>query len=119
MTLPGPGTSEDGAVPTTRRADLTAAGFAGAGAVAHLVAVWLLDRWPPSLGFEGLFETVPPLLAVVAGVVLLARGDRRPLVLAAFWAWGAVALTLPAYLLGLAFVPTAVLLSLPFRTRED
>jgi hypothetical protein len=106
-------------VPTTRRDDLVAAGLAVAGAAAHLLAVRLLDRWPPSLGFEGLFETVPPVLAVLAAVVLVVTGDRRPLVVAVFWAWGAVALTLPAYFLGLAFVPGAVLMSLPFRARED
>jgi hypothetical protein len=33
-------------------------------------------------------------------------------------AWAAVAFTLPAYGLGLAFVPAAVLLSLPFRSTE-
>jgi hypothetical protein len=106
-------------VTTTRRDDLVAAGCALAGAIAHLVAVWLLGRWPPDLGFEGLFETVPPVLAVIAAVVLVVRSDRRPLVVACFGAWAAVALTLPAYFLGLAFVPGAVLMSLPFRSPPD
>lgn len=102
-----------------RRAELIAAGCAAAGAGAHLLAVFLLGRWPPGLGFEALFETIPPVLAVLAAVVLVVRGDRRPLVVAVFAAWAAVAFTLPALLLGLAFVPGAVLMSLPFRNPED
>ncbi len=104
---------------TTRRDDKLAAAAAAAGAGVHLLAVALLGRWPPGLGFEALFETVPPVLAVVAAVVLLVRGDRRPLVVACFWSWAAVAFTLPAFGLGLAFVPGAALMSLPFRGRED
>ena len=80
--------------------------------------MWLLGRWPPGLGFEALFETMPVVLAVVAAAAVHLRGDRRPLVVAVFCAWAVVAFTLPAYLLGLAFVPAAVLLSLPFRTPE-
>jgi hypothetical protein len=108
-------------MPTTRtqRADRIDAALALAGAAAHLVAVWLVGRWPPSLGFAGSFETVPVVLAVVAAVVLVVRSDRRPLVVACFWTWAAVAFTLPAYFLGLAFVPGAVLLSLPFRSPPD
>ena len=99
----------------TRYSDRVAAGCAAAGAAVHMVAVWLLGRWPPGLGFEALFETVPAVLAVLAAVVLLVRADRRVLVVACFWTWAAVAFTLPAYFLGLAFVPGAVLMSLPFR----
>ena len=104
---------------TTRRDDKLAAAAAAGGAGLHLLAVALLGRWPPGLGFEALFETVPPVLAVVAAVVLLVRGDRRPLAVACFWTWAAVAFTLPAYGLGLAFVPGAALMSLPYLGRED
>jgi hypothetical protein len=84
----------------------------------HLLAVWLLGRWPPGLGFEALFETAPVLLALAAAGVVVTRSDRRPLAVACLWTWAAVAFTLPAYFLGLAFVPGAVLMSLPFRSSE-
>ena len=39
------------------------------------------------------------------------RGERRPLVAAAVWAWMVSLFTLPAGFLGIAWVPAAVLLT--------
>jgi hypothetical protein len=84
----------------------------------HLLAVGLLGRWPPGVGAGTWFEAVPAVLALLAAAALVLRGDRRPLAVACLAAWAAVAFTLPAYFLGLAFVPGAVLMSLPYRSTE-
>ena len=89
-----------------------------AAAGVHLGAVALVDRWPLEADFSFLFEGLPAVLAVVAALVVAVRGDRRPLAVACFWTWTNALFTLPAYFLGLAFVPGAVLLSVPFWQRE-
>ena len=104
------------APPSTRWRD---AALALAGAGVHLGAVRLADRWPLKADFSFLFEGLPAVLAVVAAVVLAVRGDRRPLMAACFWTWTMALFTLPAYFLGLWFVPGAVLLSVPFWQRGD
>lgn len=101
-----------------RRTDLRDAGLALAAAVVHVGAVFLADRWPLELDFSFLFEGLPAVLAVVAAVVVVVRADRRPLAVACFWAWAMAVFTVPAYFLGLWFVPTAVLLSVPFWQRD-
>jgi hypothetical protein len=93
----------------------TALALAAAGV--HLAAVALADRWPLARDFSFLFEGLPAVLAVVAAVAIAVRDERRPLMAACFWAWAMAVFTLPAYFLGLAFVPTAVLLSVPFWRR--
>ena len=99
---------------SARRVDLRDGALALAAAVVHLGAVVLADRWPLEPDFSFLFEGLPAVLAVVAAVVVLVRGDRRPLAVACFWAWAMAVFTLPAYFLGLWFVPSALLLSVPF-----
>jgi hypothetical protein len=85
----------------------------------HLAAVALVDRWPLELAdFSFLFEGLPAVLAVVGAVAVAVRDERRPLAVACFWAWAMAVFTMPAYFLGLAFVPTAVLLSVPFWRRD-
>lgn len=103
---------------TSRRTDLRDAGLALAAAAVHLGAVVLADRWPLELDFSFLFEGLPAVLAVVAAVVVAVRGDRRPLAVACFWTWAMALFTLPAYFLGLWFVPGALLLSVPFWQRD-
>jgi hypothetical protein len=72
-----------GLLSTRTGRDLPAAGLAVAGAAAHLVALVLLDRWPPGLRPANWFETLPPALALVGAATLVVRGDRRR------WPWPA------------------------------
>lgn len=103
---------------TRRRTDLRDAALGVAAAGVHVGAVVLADRWPLEPDFSFLFEGLPAVLAVVGAVLVAVRGDRRGLAVACFWAWTMALFTLPAYFLGLWFVPTAVLLSVPFWRRD-
>ena len=101
---------------TTGRWRDTALALAGGGV--HVGSLFPSDRWPLEADFSFLFEGLPAVLALVAAVVLAVRGDRRPLMAACFWTWAMALFTLPAYFLGLWFVPGAVLLSIPFWRRD-
>lgn len=96
---------------TPGRDDLLEAGLASLAAGVHLALAARADYFPPELGFSALFVVVPVLLAAVAAVALLLRGERRPLLVAAVYASMMVLFTLPAGFLGLSWLPTAVLLT--------
>ena len=93
------------------RDDLLDATLATAGLALHLAAAAYLGRLPPEFGLDLLLVVLPVLVAVTAAVVVLARGERRPLQVACALEWLLVLFTLPAFGLGLAFVPSAVVLS--------
>lgn len=77
----------------------------------HLAAAALLDRLPPDGGI-GLLLVVLPVLAGLASVVaLLVRSDRRLLQGTCVLEWLLVLFTLPAFGLGLTFVPAATVLT--------
>ncbi|MCW2613635.1 MAG: hypothetical protein JWN08_629 [Frankiales bacterium] len=93
------------------RDDAVDAALALAAVGLHLGAAAYLDRLPPDLGIDLLLVVLPVLLGVVAVVALLVRADRRPLQVACTAEWLLVLFTLPAFGLGLAFVPAAAVLS--------
>lgn len=100
------------------RDDAVDAALALAGAGLHAAAAAYLDRLPPGLGLDLLLVVLPVLLCVGAAVALAVRGERRPLQVACTLSWLLVLFTLPAYFLGLAFVPAAAVLSVAvFRPR--
>lgn len=96
------------------RDSLLDAGLASLAAGVHLAMAGLVGRFPPEpeLGVELLFVGLPVLLAATAAVTLLVNGDRRPLQVACVYTWLAALFTLPAFFLGLAWVPTAAVLTL-------
>ena len=87
------------------------AALASLAAGVQLAMAALKDRFPPELDLSLLFVGLPALLAAVAAVVLLVHGDRRPLLVACVSTWLAALFTLPAYGLGLAWVPAALVLT--------
>lgn len=95
---------------TPDRNDLLDAGLASLAAGVHLAMAATRDRFPPELDFSVLFVALPALLAVVAAIALL-FGERRPLLVACVYTWMMALFTLPAQFLGLAWVPTAVVLT--------
>lgn len=78
----------------------------------HLGAAYLLELFPPNRVFEYFIVGLPLLVLVGAVVALLARGDRRGLPIACLTQWLLVIYALPAKFVGLAFVPSAVVLSI-------
>ena len=81
----------------------------------HLGGAFLLDLFPPDRPFEYVIVGVPALVLLGALGVVYARGDRRGLQAACLMEWLVVLYTLPAKFAGLAFVPSAVVLSLALR----
>ncbi|TAL13270.1 MAG: hypothetical protein EPN99_15675 [Frankiales bacterium] len=94
-----------------RRDTLLDAGLATLAAGVHLAMAATADRWPPEADFSLLFVVLPAALAAVAALVLLVNGDRRPLHVAAVYAWLMVLFTLPAQFLGVRWLPTAAVLT--------
>lgn len=94
-----------------RRDDLLDAGLASLAAGVQLAMAALVDRFPPQLDMSLLFVGLPALAAAAAAVALLA-GERRVLQGACVYTWLMAVFTLPAYGLGLAWVPAALLLTL-------
>lgn len=78
----------------------------------HLGMAATVDRFPPELDFSAVFVALPPLLCVVAALALLVARDSRPLQVACLYTWLMVLYTLPAELLGLRWVPSALVLTL-------
>jgi hypothetical protein len=78
----------------------------------HLGGAFLLDLFPADRPFEYVVVGVPAIVLVAALVLLYARSDRRGLQAACLVQWLLVLYTLPAKFAGLAFVPSAVILSL-------
>lgn len=98
-------------MPLPRRDVAIDAALVLAGLALHLLALVLLDRFPPSSGFPFLFEGTP-VLACAGALIALALGEPRGVGAAATVQWMVVGFTLFAYPLGLAFVPAAVVLTL-------
>lgn len=78
----------------------------------HVGGAFLLELSPPDRPFEYFVVGVPAIVLVAALALLYARGDRRGLQAACLVQWLLVLYTLPAKFAGLAFVPSAVVLSL-------
>ena len=95
-----------------RKDDLLDAALALAAAGVHLAMAATVDRLPPEMDISVLFVVLPALLAVVAAVAVLVARDLRPLQVACLWTWLMVLYTLPAELLGLRWIPSALLLTL-------
>ena len=102
---------QDGPV-TPRRDDLIDAGLATLAAGVHLAMAARVDRLPPELDVSVLFVPLPVALCLVAAAALLLARDARPLQLACLYTWLMVLFTLPAELLGLNWVPSALVLTL-------
>lgn len=94
-----------------RRDDLLDAGLASLAAGVHIAMAGLVDRFPPVPDLSLLFVGVPAVAAIGAAIVLLVVGDRRLLQGACVYTWLMAVFTLPAYGLGLAWVPSAALLT--------
>lgn len=77
----------------------------------HVAAGYRLDYVPPDRLFEFVVVGLPVLGGVVAVVALAVRAERRPLQAACLLQWLLVLYTLPASFAGIAFVPSAVALS--------
>jgi hypothetical protein len=92
------------------RDDLLDAGMASLAAGVHLAMAAVVDRFPPEVDFSVVFVVLPVVAAVVAALALLVRGERRPLLVAGVYAWLVVLFTLPAQGLGVAWVPSALVL---------
>ena len=92
------------------RDDLLDAGLALLAAGVHVAMAAVVDRFPPSWDFSVVFVVLPVLLsAVAAGALVL--GERRPLGAACVYGWLVVLFTLPAQGLGLAWLPSALVLT--------
>lgn len=96
---------------TRTRDDLIDALLASLAAGVQLALAAVADRFPPELDFSLLFVAGPAVLASVAALALLFLGDRRPLQVACVYTWLMVLFTLPAYFLGAAWVPAALVLT--------
>jgi hypothetical protein len=94
------------------RDDLLGAGLAVLAAGVHLAMAATADRFPPELDLSVLFVALPPALMVLAAAALLLAREARPLQVACLYTWLMVLYTLPAQLLGLRWVPSALLLTL-------
>lgn len=77
----------------------------------HLGAAAYLDRLPPRGAFELVLVGLPVLAGVAAVLALVVRSDRRVLQGVCVLQWLLVLFTLPAFGLGLAFAPSAVVLT--------
>ena len=93
------------------RDDLLDAGLAVLAAGVHVAMAAVVDRFPPSFDFSVVFVVLPVVLSLVAAVALVVPGDRRPLQAACFYGWLMVLFTLPAQGLGLAWLPSALVLT--------
>lgn len=93
------------------RSELIDAALIVVALVLHLGGAFLLDLFPPDRLFEWFIVGVPALVLLGALGVVYARGDRRGLQAACLMQWLVVLYTLPAKFAGLAFVPSAVVLS--------
>ena len=96
---------------TPTRDDLLDAALAALAAGVHVAMAAVVDRFPPELDFSVVFVVLPVVLAVVAAVALLVPGDRRPRQAACLYTWLMVLFTLPAQGLGLAWLPSALVLT--------
>ena len=92
--------------------DLLDAGLGTLAAGVHLAMASVADRFPPEADFSLVFVVLPAVAAGVAALVQLVTGDRRWLQGACLYAWLIVIFTLPAQGLGLAWVPSALVLTL-------
>jgi hypothetical protein len=95
-----------------RRDDLLDAGLASLAAGVHLAMAGLVDRFPPQPDVSLLFVAMPAVAAAAAALALLVAGERRVLQGACVYTWLMAVFTLPAYGLGLAWVPSALVLTL-------
>lgn len=96
---------------TRTRDDLIDALLASLAAGVQLAVAAAVGRFPPEADLSLLFVAGPALLAALAAVALLFLGDRRPLQVACVYTWLMVLFTLPAYFLGLAWAPAALVLT--------
>jgi hypothetical protein len=94
------------------RDDLLDAGLATLAAGVHLAMAGLVDRFPPQPDVSLLFVALPAVAAAAAALALLVARERRLLQGACIYTWLMAAFTLPAYGLGLAWVPSALVLTL-------
>jgi hypothetical protein len=94
-----------------RRDDLLDAGLASLAAGVHLAMAGLVGRFPPPPDVSLLFVALPAVAAAAAALALLVAAERRVLQVACVYTWLMAAFTLPAYGLGLAWVPSAVVLT--------
>ena len=92
------------------RDDLIDAALASLAAGMHLALAAYVERFPPQADFSLVFVAVPVIAASVAALALL-LGERRPLQVAGVYAWLVAIFTLPAGGLGLAWVPSALVLT--------
>ncbi len=93
------------------RDDALDAALAAAAVGVHLAAAALLDRLPPGGGIDLLLVVLPVLAGLSSVLALLLRSDRRLLQGTCVLEWLLVLFTLPAFGLGLAFVPAAAVLT--------
>lgn len=101
------------------RDDLLDVALVAAGLGLHVAGLALLDRLQPGVGLIGLLLVALPAVFALAAVVGLVRGDRRPVQVAATYAWLVVLFTLPAFGMGLAFAPGAIVLSVAALRRRS
>lgn len=94
-----------------RRDDLLDAGLASLAAGVHLAMAGLVDRFPPESDVSMLFVGLPAVAGVAAALALIVTGERRVLQGACVYTWLMAVFTLPAYGLGLAWVPSALVLT--------
>lgn len=94
-----------------RRDDLLDAGLASLAAGVHVAMAALVGRFPPGPGVSLLFVAVPAVAAIGGAIALLVVQDRRLLQGACVYTWLMAVFTLPAYGLGLAWVPSAAVLT--------
>ena len=80
-------------------------------AAVHVAMAALVDRLPPDGAVSVLFVALPPAAAATGALVLLVIGDPRLVQAACVYTWLMVVFTLPAYFLGLAWVPSALVLT--------
>ena len=91
--------------------DVVDATLAALAAALHVAMAALVDRLPPDGAISLLFVAFPPAAAATGAVVLLLLGDPRLVQGACVYTWLMVLFTLPAYFLGLAWMPSAVVLT--------
>lgn len=85
------------------------------GTALHLAAAAVLDLLPPGSAVQLLLVGLPVVVAVAAVAALVLRADRRVLQGLAVLEWLLVLFTLPAFFLGLGFVPAAAVLTVAAR----
>lgn len=77
----------------------------------HLAAAGYQERLPPDSVLDVLLVVVPALAIAAAVVLLVVRRDRRGLQVACTLEWLLVLFMLPAFFMGLAYVPAAAALT--------